>query len=166
VLVGIATVTRRFAEPADDDWLRELFAQSRPDLAMLPSDARATLLELQFRAQHQQYAASYPDARHEILVVDGVDVGRLILDRGPHSIRVVDVIVMESCRGRGIASTVLREVIQDAEREQMSVRLAVWSNNLDARRLYERLGFVIVGDGDGDGYLDMIRNIASEGGRR
>lgn len=163
MLVDVATVTRRPAERADDAFLRELFAQSRPDLAMLPSDARGTLLDLQFRAQHEQYAASYPRASHEILIADGVDVGRLILDRGPDSVRVVDVIVSESYRGRGIASTVLAEVLQDAERDRTPVRLAVWSANLDARRLYERLGFAVVGDGDG--YLDMIWNVAVKGDR-
>jgi ribosomal protein S18 acetylase RimI-like enzyme len=157
----LATIVRRPAEPDDAVMLGELFAESRPDFDMLPPDLRASILDLQVRAQRSHYAASYPDATEDILVADGVGVGRLILSRDRDCVRVVDIAVRSSHRGRGIASHVVREVIDDAERLGLPVRLSVWSLNTEARRLYERLGFVAL-DG-GDGYLEMHHAVATKG---
>jgi ribosomal protein S18 acetylase RimI-like enzyme len=126
----------------DEDLLRELFADSRPDLAALPPDLRAGLIDMQFRAQRAQYSSSYPGARCEVIVADGIPVGQLILDESTDSVRVVDVSVHRAHRGRGIASAVLHDVIAGAARSGRGVCLSVWSGNTQARRLYGRLGFV------------------------
>jgi ribosomal protein S18 acetylase RimI-like enzyme len=140
---GVCTrVTRRPPCPGDEVLLQELFADSRPDLTALPTEFRAGLTDMQFRAQRSQYATSYPNARYEVLVADDTPVGQLILADGVDSVRVVDVSVHPSHRGRGIASAVLHEVIECAQRAGRSVHLSVWSGNADAHRLYERLGFV------------------------
>jgi ribosomal protein S18 acetylase RimI-like enzyme len=157
-----ATVTRRPAEPGDEELLRELFLDSRPEFVMLPPEMRESILDLQLRAQRQQYQMSYPNATDEIVMVDGVDVGRLILAEVDGAVRIVDVVVRESHRGQGIGSTMVSEVIAAAADRGLPVCLSVWSSNVDARRLYERLGFV-AGDG-GDGYLEMQRVVTTEGG--
>jgi ribosomal protein S18 acetylase RimI-like enzyme len=158
VPAATATVTRRTADLSDDAFARELFATSRLDLAVLPAQVRDPLLDMQFRAQRLQYAESFPDAEYETLVADGVDVGQLIVDRGPGSVRIIDITVHPSQRGRGIATTVLAEELARADDAEIPVVLSVWSTNIGARRLYERLGFAVVGASDGAGYLDMQRD--------
>jgi ribosomal protein S18 acetylase RimI-like enzyme len=156
-----AVVTRRPAQPGDEALVRALVVESRPELALLPDAVRGPILDLQVKAQRQHYDAAYPQASHEILAIAGVDVGRLILDDGQTAVRVVDVVVLQSHRGRGIATTVLRDVISDADRRGLAVELSVWSANTDARRLYERLGFVATALGER--YLQM-RHLAAQGG--
>jgi ribosomal protein S18 acetylase RimI-like enzyme len=153
-------VTRRPAQVGDEAFLRALFAESRPDFAMLPPDMLESMLDLQVRAQRQHYLAAYPDATQEIIVADGADVGRLILSDSDTEMRVVDVTVGAAYRGQGIASTALREVLDDAGRRGLAVGLSVWSANTEARRLYDRLGFKAVSCSD-DGYQEMQRPVAA-----
>jgi ribosomal protein S18 acetylase RimI-like enzyme len=156
-----AAVTRRSVERRDEELLRELFASSRQEWDLLPPDSRDALIAMQFRAQRQQYVMRYPNACNEILVADGVDVGQLIVDQSTTTVRIVDVTVLQAHRGRGIGSTVLGGVIATAERVGLPVQLSVWSTNVGARRLYERLGFAVTGETNG--YLDMHRTATQKG---
>jgi ribosomal protein S18 acetylase RimI-like enzyme len=159
------TVARRPASAKDEDLLRELFADARPDLAALPPELRAGLVDMQFRAQRAQYSSSYPNARYEIIVVGGTPIGQLILDEGADSVRVVDVSVHCAYRGRGVGSAVLHDVIADATRSGRGVCLSVWSGNVRARRLYGRLGFVRTDHSHPSavGYVQMRYDMTSGG---
>jgi len=156
----VLAVHRRPVGAGDRDLLRELFAGSRDDLDLLPADVRSAMVDLQQRAQEQQYAAAYPHARHAILAVDGIDVGRLVLDHAGDGVHVVDVSVLAAHRDRGIGTSVLTDVIDEAAGAARPVRLQVWAGNHRARRLYERLGFVVTGEAGG--YLHMARDTSPE----
>ena len=167
VAVRSAALTLRPAQPADENLLRQMFAQSRPDLALLPPQLRDGLFEMQFRARQQHYAVSYPHARQVIIVAGGADVGQLVIDDAgvgdeAGEVRVVDLTVDAARRGRGIGSHVLRAVIANAAGR--AVRLSVWSGNTDARRLYARLGFRASPDGEADptGYLQLRHDAAKQ----
>jgi ribosomal protein S18 acetylase RimI-like enzyme len=149
---------RRPAVSADQGLLQELLLDSRPELSFLEPQLRDQVVELQVRAQQREYAVAHPRATHEILVADGVDVGRLVLDEAPDSLRVVDLSVARDHRGRGIGSAVLREVIAEADAGGRAVRLSVWSANSGARRLYESLGFAAEAVGSADGHVEMTRS--------
>jgi ribosomal protein S18 acetylase RimI-like enzyme len=155
VLATDLAVVRRAALAGDDGLVARLFADSRPDLDLLPADVRGTLLDVQVRAQQAQYAQTYPRARHEIVVAGGKDVGRIIIDAAEDETRVVDLVVAREHRGRGIASAVLNDVLGEAERLGSPVTLSVWRTNLPALHLYERLGFVSI-DAD-DTRVEMRR---------
>jgi ribosomal protein S18 acetylase RimI-like enzyme len=116
--------------------LVRLFESTHPDLAGLPK----ALVEMQIRAQRAQYAASYPSASREIVLIDNVPAGNLVLDRSPEEIRVVDVGLLPEFRGRGIGSSLISDLIKEGK----PIRLNVAIGN-PAHRLYQRLGFVEVG---------------------
>jgi ribosomal protein S18 acetylase RimI-like enzyme len=116
---------------------------------------------MQFRARQSQYAEAYPTAQTELILINGEAVGELIVDRSPNAVRIVNVTVVEAQRGAGIGSTVLREEIESAARVGIPVRLSVWSDNIGARRLYERLGFEVTTERNG--YLEMQQVNATEG---
>jgi ribosomal protein S18 acetylase RimI-like enzyme len=107
VLTEVATVTRRAVTPADDDYLRNLFAESRDDLCLLPADVRTVLLDAQYRNKRHQLEATHPGASYEIVIADGVEVGLLILDRRDDGVVVVQLAIARKYRGRGIAESVL-----------------------------------------------------------
>jgi ribosomal protein S18 acetylase RimI-like enzyme len=157
---SLAAVTRRIAQLGDEAFTFDLFISTRDELAVLAAEVRKPLLDMQYRAQRQQFATDFPGAEYEILIVDGENVGELIVDRGADGVRIVDVTVDRSHRGRGIASAVLTDVIDSAARVGLPVSLSVWSTNVGARRLYQRLGFVAVSDGYG--YLEMRCDVSQE----
>jgi GNAT superfamily N-acetyltransferase len=161
VFAPCSVVARRPVTFADTPFLRALFAESRDDLMILPADVRDALVDMQFRAQRRHYEEAFPQARHDILVADGVDVGRLIVETAA-DVRIVDLVVQHAHRDRGIASAAMTELIAGADRDHQSMRLRVWSDNADARRLYERLGFVVAGADAG--YLEMVRSATRDAG--
>jgi ribosomal protein S18 acetylase RimI-like enzyme len=120
-----------------------LFGDSRPDMALLPPAAREQLTTLQFRAQTMSYRAQFPDAHFDIIELDGVAIGRIVVDRGA-ALRIVDQALAPAFRNLGIGSAIMRALMGEARRTQLPLRLHVASNNDAALRLYVRLGFVPV----------------------
>jgi ribosomal protein S18 acetylase RimI-like enzyme len=140
VLAQARQLSRRAVAPHDDPYLRALFAESRDDLLLLPSGVREPLIDMQFEAQRRQIAAAHPDAVHEVLVVDGADVGRLVVAQSADAAHIVDITIARASRRQGIATAVLQELI--AAVSNRAITLRVWSANTSARRLYEQVGFV------------------------
>ena len=121
MLAHCQEIVRRPAGPADDGFLRALFAEGRDDLVLLPTDVRDTLLDMQFRARRRQHAADHPQATHEILAVDGTDVGVLVLDQDSERVHVVDLVVAHAHRRRGIATGALRDVTAEAGSREVTI---------------------------------------------
>lgn len=148
----------RPADPADNDFLLALFSESRPELALIPEPARASLIRMQFGSQLSQYRASAPDAVDWILEVGpGPEpVGRCYLRQGPTEHHLLDLAIRTEWRGRGIGSAVLEWLCAEAGRAGVPLRLSVWQANEEALRLYRRHGFVAEGDAsDPAGYLRL-----------
>jgi len=80
--------------------------------------------------------------------VSGTIVGSLSFENGPHKrIRhrgMLGVSVAKEWRGKGIGAALLRSLIEWAEANPIieKIGLAVFANNENAIRLYEKLGFV------------------------
>ena len=129
------TLSYRPTIAEDETFLRCLFESTRDDLALLPAELRAPLLDMQFRAQRTSYQATFPDASDSMILVDQIPVGRMILDE-QDSIHLVDISILPEFRNRGIGSQVLRELISRGK----PVNLMVRKENR-AHGLYERLGF-------------------------
>jgi ribosomal protein S18 acetylase RimI-like enzyme len=153
VLAQARQLSRRAVAPHDDPYLRALFADSRDDLLLLPSAVRQPLIDMQFEAQRRQIAAAHPDAVHEVLVVDGADVGRLVVAQSADAAHIIDITIARASRRQGIATAVLQELI-DATSNR-TITLSVWSANIPARRLYEQVGFLP--QGTHAGYVAMER---------
>lgn len=147
------------ATDADGPFIRELFKAGRArDFAAagLPTATLETLLEQQFRSQTAGYAMRFPEALHLIIRRHEAPVGRLILATGTRRWRIVDILLRADARGHGIGSDVIDAVARAArDHGARDVALSVLSGNIDARRLYQRLGFVETG---GDGiHLEMAK---------
>ncbi len=140
----------RDAEPADDAFFAVLYRSTRPDLLGMLADRRYIdgMVATQRQAQMAHYRARYPDARYRVLVLDGEPAGRLVTADADGALRVVDIAVMPSARGRGVASESLRRLQGQAAREGRALTLAVRADNHGARRLYAALGFTSGEGGD------------------
>jgi ribosomal protein S18 acetylase RimI-like enzyme len=161
-------VALRPATPQDAPFLASLFAGTRDDLRTLPlpEQARAALVAQQYRSREHQHAAAYPAAASEIVEVDGLPVGRLLVDRAERAHHVIDVAVLPEHRGRGIGAAALRSVLARADACGVPVTLRVAADN-PAQRLYQRLGFAPSTDGapadDPGVYLTLARPAGSRG---
>jgi GNAT superfamily N-acetyltransferase len=140
----------RPATDTDRPFLLRVFASTRA--AELPSLSEA-LVALQFDLQDRSYRQNHPAASFDVILVDGEPAGRLYVDRSSGSIHVIEISLLPEHRGHGIGAHLLRSLL----REGRPVTLNVLRGS-DALRLYERLGFEIVRQGDA--YVDLQANTA------
>lgn len=138
-------VSLRPAGDADFAYLSELYASTRADElahAPWPQAAKQVFLHDQFSLQHRHYLSYYGDADFLMVESDGKPVGRYYLQRGRLEYVIVDISLDAGARGHGIASALIEATQADARTHGCGVALHVNHQNLAARRLYERHGFV------------------------
>ena len=100
---------------------------------------------MQFRAQQQAYEMSYEGATSEVILLDGNPAGRIIVRRSPQELLGVDIALLPEFRNAGIGSHLIQQLQLDAEQAGVPFVFQVSRTNPSAMRLYERLGFVVVG---------------------
>jgi GNAT superfamily N-acetyltransferase len=141
-------VELRGAQDEDREFLARVYASTREEeLAQAPFSAeqKAAFLAQQFEAQRVHYARYFSGASYDIVLVDGEPCGRLIVDRRPDEIRVVDLALLPAQRSRGVGGSLLRAILDEADGAGVVVSLHVERFNR-AIALYERLGFIAVSD--------------------
>jgi len=129
-------------------FLVELYASTREaELAQVDWDeaTKRAFVEHQFNAQDAHYRGNYPGATLDVIEVGGVPAGRLYVHRGPSDIRIMDIALAPAFRGRGIGTALLRELMAEADESGRKLSIHVEVNN-PARSLYDRLGFLPVGE--------------------
>jgi ribosomal protein S18 acetylase RimI-like enzyme len=133
---------------ADRAFLVDLYASTREEeLAQVAWDdgTKRAFVEQQFTAQDAHYRANYPGATLDVIEVDGSPAGRLYVHRGPSDIRIMDIALAPSFRGRGIGTSLLQGLMAEADASSRKLSIHVEMNN-PARSLYDRLGFVAAGE--------------------
>ena len=77
-------------------------------------------------------------------VVGHCTIGRLAPSAASESahVGVLGIVVDERYRGRGVGTALIEDALRRARAKFEVVRLQVFAFNSDARRLYERMGFV------------------------
>lgn len=141
-------INLRAIGPEDEEFLLAVYSSTRADEMRLVDWDKAqkeAFLRMQFAAQHQYYSENYPGADLQIILLDGERVGRLYVHRREHEIRIMDVSLLPDYRGQGIGSTLLNEILAEAEIDNMPVTIHVERFN-PALRWYERLGFCLAED--------------------
>jgi ribosomal protein S18 acetylase RimI-like enzyme len=138
----------RPVEDADRAFLVELYGSTREEeLAQVEWDGgvKRAFVEQQFSAQDAHYRANYPGATLDVIEVDGAPAGRLYVHRGPSDIRIMDIALAPPFRGRGIGTSLLRSLMEEADSSSRKLSIHVEMNN-PARSLYGRLGFEPAGE--------------------
>jgi GNAT superfamily N-acetyltransferase len=138
----------RRATDGDRDFLLEVYGSTRAaELALVDWDdaTKRAFVEQQFEAQDSYYRRYYPGATFDVVMVDGEPSGRLYVDRWADEIRVIDIALLPAARGRGVGTTLLRSLMDEARAAGKPLTIHVEHGN-PARRLYERLGFRPAGD--------------------
>jgi GNAT superfamily N-acetyltransferase len=150
-----AGINYRPMEAGDLPFLSQLYARSRREEVAAtgwPPEAQAAFLAQQFDAQHRHYQAYYQGAEWLIVERGGEPIGRLYLDEWPTQFRIIDIIVDDGFRGRGIGRAILEDVQYLAAAAGKPLSIHVEKTN-PAMKLYLRLGFERVED---KGVYDLL----------
>lgn len=158
------SVVLRPVAPDDEEGLVALYAAGRAeelDQVAWPPGQREAFVRMQYDARERHYRAANPAASFDVVEVEGHLAGRLTVDRRPDDLRVVDLALLPSYRGRGTGAALLAGVLAEAAATGRTASIHVEVHN-PARRLYERLGFRAVEDRGV--YLLMRWTASGEGG--
>jgi len=140
-------ISLRPVTPADADFLYQVYAATRAAEITAwgwdPNQAEA-FLRMQFHAQQSGYELSYPGSNSDLILLNGVPVGRIIVLRSPSEILGVDIALLPEYRGAGFGSKLIRALQDEAAAACKRFVFSVARSNPAADRLYRRLGFVEV----------------------
>ncbi len=143
----------------DRDFLLEVYEAAREiELSMVQWDApiKRAFVEHQFDAQLLYYSTEFPAARHDVIILSGSgeQVGRIYINRTAEQIAILDITVLPQFRQRGIASSVIASLIEEAERSRQSIQVYVETFN-PSQRFFISRGFVVENN---DGFnLKLVR---------
>ncbi len=140
-------ITIRPEQPQDEAFLFELYASTRQeelDAWGWPPEMRSAFLTMQFRAS-QGYHRAFPDAEFQIVMLDGVNAGRLVVHRTREELHLVDIALLPRHRNAGIGTALLQRIFGEAAATKKPLRLKVLKGSR-AGRLYQRLGFAKTGE--------------------
>jgi ribosomal protein S18 acetylase RimI-like enzyme len=148
--------TLRPETDADIGFLQDLYASTRAfelSLAAEWSEAQKREFVLgQFAAQRHHYRTHYPETAFDVIERNGVPVGRLYLEVRRSRLHVLDILLAPEYRGTGLGTAILMALTDAAGAHDKGVGIFVEKYN-PALSLYQRLGFVTVGDFEV--YLEM-----------
>jgi ribosomal protein S18 acetylase RimI-like enzyme len=96
--------------------------------------------------QRRMFDENLDPEKQRIVVVGGEDVGVISTERRGDALILYNIRVSPDHQRRGLGTRLVRDVLEEASREGLRVDLSVLKVNLEARRLYERLGFALVGE--------------------
>lgn len=95
--------------------------------------------------QHQRFLESFVPATHQIIEDSGRPIGCLAVEERPDHLFLARILLLPEAQGRGIGTHLIREVCESAHRRGLPVVLTILKVN-PAVRLYQRLGFTVVGE--------------------
>lgn len=138
----------RDACETDKELLLKIYGSTRSEeLALVTfwdDNQKLAFIHHQFQAQDFHYKKHYPDAQYSIIIYEGKEAGRIYVERNqmPEKIHVIDISILPEFRNKGIATTIFRQLQDEAKQTNKSLSIHVEKFN-KAKQLYERLGFVI-----------------------
>ena len=103
--------------------------------------------------ERSRFFGSTQAESHQIVERAGEPIGCLKVVRAPSEVRLQRVFLLPAFQNLGIGTRLIEEVLAEARAAGLPVRLRVFQVN-PARRLYERLGFVVTGETDTHVYME------------
>jgi GNAT superfamily N-acetyltransferase len=156
-LPGGGNVVLRPATSEDDEFLLAVYGSTREkELAQVvwAEAQKEAFVRWQFEMQRREYDARFPDARYEVILVDGQPAGRIWVGSDDEQIRLLDIALLKQFQNRGVGTLLVRRLMDEALGANKFLRHMVFALNNDAHRFYERLGFVVIEDAGGYKHME------------
>ncbi len=150
-------VTVRPATEADVAFLTDVVVEATAAQGRLPDDFD----EVEFRYGFGEWTAEQVRGESDgsvtsVVVVDGVDAGRLRVVRRRDLVEIAGLQLLPELQSQGIGRTVVDQVVAQARADRVPVELGVEKDNERARAFWERCGFVLVGEDGGEHRLRLV----------
>jgi ribosomal protein S18 acetylase RimI-like enzyme len=100
------------------------------------------------RRTGEEIRGEVPGSTTSVIEVNDERAGRLRVTRTAGCIELCGIQLLPGAQRRGIGSAIIESLKEQAAAAGVPLDLSVEKDNPDARRLYERLGFVPVGETD------------------
>ena len=95
--------------------------------------------------QEARFRAAFRPEANQIVLTDEREAGMLSVERRADELFIANIAIVPERQGRGLGAVIVGDLLAEAARAGVAVRLQVLRVN-PARRLYERLGFAIEGE--------------------
>ena len=148
-------VELRPVSAADADLLYRVYASTRAEeMKLVPWDeaAKQSFLQMQLAAQLAHYQAYFPAATHDVILSEGIPVGRVYVDRRETEIRILDFVVLPERGRQGIGSHILQGLMKEAQAANKTLSIYV-ERSSPSLQWFQRRGFVEAGD---NGFSDLM----------
>jgi GNAT superfamily N-acetyltransferase len=158
-------VVLRPVDPGDQPFLLKLYGTSREkELAQVEwaEGQKEVFLRWQFELQQTEYETRFPGSRYDVIVVDGVDAGRMWVGADAAQVRLLDIAILPDYQNRGVGTALIEQLIEEVRASNKQLRHMVFVYNDDAHRFYERLGFVVIEDLGGYKHMEWRGEPASD----
>jgi ribosomal protein S18 acetylase RimI-like enzyme len=158
-LAGDVSAAKIHLDPvlaSDEIFLYQTFTSTRTEEMALTgwnAEQQESFLRMQYEAQRRSYLMQLPDAEYFVIRSSETALGRLIIDRRPEEIHIVDIALLSEFRKHGIGSILMNAIMREAAQGGRKVSLHVERFN-PALHWYERLGFGVAASGPI--YLEMV----------
>ena len=138
---------------ADIPFMRALYGDLRAgelDPLPWPESAKQVFLDHQFALQHRHYVRYYAPGDFLLIAHEEAPIGRLYLYHGAPDFLLVDIALSPAWRNQGLGGALIRAAQHAAQQSSArGLALHVEQHNTAARRLYDRLGFTLTTESDG-----------------
>lgn len=97
------------------------------------------------RWQQAHFKRKFDPTRHQIIVFDDKDIGVISIVPKEDEVFLAIIEILPAYQGQGLGTILLNGILAEAFGKGLPVTLRVLKVN-PARRLYERLGFIVTGE--------------------
>lgn len=108
----------------------------------LPETAMVAMYEQQYVAQTSSYKQQYPHANNLILKINGLEIGRFLVDFSDDPVHAIDIAILPDMQSKGAGTQVFEALLAAARQHGAGVSLKTLSGQR-AQDLYTRLGFIV-----------------------
>jgi GNAT superfamily N-acetyltransferase len=143
------TVELRPLSKSDDPFLLSVYMSTREEelaQAEWQEGQKEMFVRWQFDLQRREYDERFPDAAYHVILVDQQPAGRIWVGDDDEQIRLLDIALLPEFQNRGVGTALLHRLMDQAKESGKALRHMVFMLNSNAKRFYERLGFVTIDD--------------------
>ncbi|WP_165549735.1 GNAT family N-acetyltransferase [Kribbella speibonae] len=146
----------RPATDADAALLAEVAFAATSGQGRMPADVDETAWRTEFEGWSRESVAD-PTTDLAVVEVDGRGAGRLRVSRTADSVELNGIQLHPDVQNRGVGTAIITTLKSEAARRDVPLRLHVERDNPNARRLYDRLGFIRTGGDDKEDIMEWSK---------
>ena len=132
-------VTLRAATPGDAGFLYHLLKATMQEYV-----AQVWGWDEQWQQQHFQQ--NFAPGQEQLIIKDNEKIGVIATEKKGDALFLAKIYILPEYQGQGIGTQLIKAVVDEGFGCGLPVTLQVLKVNRSARRLYERLGFVVTGE--------------------